>query len=226
VIDTYFLQTLTRELITMHTVHGADLATRPLLMVKKLLVEATLRQRFLDVDQSLPITPTLQNGLVTSGPSLEVPVQTDIAVSQQAFMQLMHTTLESLTTLLSAEHSEQTMQVLNEALVCPANQAWQTTVEIYVRALKEWDVISGISLAFIRRYGHIINEEELCVVLENFEGVRGIRLIGLNHDEFMRQMSYFEEQIRLLTSADIDLVKMARIHLRKMHFQLRTAIAY
>lgn len=29
----------------------------------------------------------------------------------------MHATLESLTTLLNAEHSEQTLQVLNEALV-------------------------------------------------------------------------------------------------------------
>ena len=37
--------------------------------------------------------------------------------------------------------------MLNEALV--SNQAWQTTVEIYVHCLKEWDVISGISLAFI-----------------------------------------------------------------------------
>lgn len=73
-LDTWFLQDLTRQIATMHLVHGSNQAIRPILMIKKLLIDATLRQRHLDFDQSLPITPTLQNGLITSGPSLEVLV--------------------------------------------------------------------------------------------------------------------------------------------------------
>lgn len=210
----YYLRNRKREVSLQSCL---DVILEPILMLKRLIVDVTLRQRYLDYDQSVPITSLIQNSIlqngyysqiedkelaspsaVSNGYSLqEIQIQAKIGLNQTLFKNMMAQTLKIIETMANLASDQNQFQLLNENFI--SNNAWQTTVESYIKNLAHQDIISQVMLTFHHNYASKLQIENLCIIYENLEQLRGICAQNLDYSSFVQQIQYFEEQIIVLT---------------------------
>lgn len=108
---------------------------------------------------------------------------------------------------MSLAQTSDSLKLINESFV--GNAAWQTAIESYIRSLSKQDIISTTLISFHKAYSKVLPVDQLCIIYENFESLRGMNMLNFDEVHFKSQLEFLDEQAALMIGRPVSMTKMS-----------------